>query len=124
MTFSFLALPHARSAGGMVRRTCLAALLLASGAAPVLAVDDPDVERGRVLAEENCARCHAIGPDGVSPFDEAPPFRDIVQQFPPAHLAEALAEGIVVGHPEMPEFTFEEDQIDGLIAYLESLVGD
>lgn len=101
----------------------VAVLVLGLSAVDVLAQDNPDVETGRVLAEENCARCHAIGMDGESPHEEAPPFRDVVQQWPPAHLAEALAEGIVVGHPEMPQFTFSESEIDALIAYLESLVG-
>lgn len=101
-----------------------AVLTLGLGAGDVMAQDDnPDVEAGRVLAEEYCARCHAVGMDSASPHEEAPPFRDVVQQWPPAHLAEALAEGIVVGHPEMPEFTFSESEIDALIAYLESLVG-
>ncbi len=102
----------------------VAVLVLGLAAAEAVAQDNPDVEPGRVLAEENCARCHAIGVDGDSPHDDAPPFRDVVQQWPPSHLAEALAEGIVVGHPEMPEFTFSESEIDALIAYLESLVND
>lgn len=100
-----------------------AALMLGLGAAEAVAQDNPDIETGRVLADENCARCHAVGVEGESPHDDAPPFRDVVQQWPPAHLAEALAEGIVVGHPEMPEFTFSESEIDALIAYLESLAG-
>ena len=36
-------------------------------------------------------------------------------------LAEALAEGIMTGHPTMPQFTFEPDQIGALIAFLQSL---
>jgi mono/diheme cytochrome c family protein len=37
------------------------------------------------------------------------------------HLGEALAEGITVGHADMPEFVLEPDEIDAFIAYLESL---
>jgi mono/diheme cytochrome c family protein len=80
-----------------------------------------DVERGRAIAQDNCSRCHAIGSQGDSPFEPAPPFRDVVQKWPPTYLAEALGEGIVVGHPDMPEFTFSDTEIDDLIAYLESL---
>jgi mono/diheme cytochrome c family protein len=80
-----------------------------------------DSERGQEIAQENCARCHAIGPEGDSPFEPAPPFREVVERWPPAYLAEALGEGIVVGHPDMPEFTFSDAEIDDLITYLESL---
>lgn len=39
------------------------------------------------------------------------------------NLAEAFAEGITVGHTgekQMPEFAFEPDEIEDLIAYLKS----
>jgi len=52
---------------------------------------------------------------------KAPPFIDVVKRYPPATLAEALAEGISTGHPDMPEFVFAPDEIGHLIAYLESL---
>jgi hypothetical protein len=32
-----------------------------------------------------------------------------------------LAEGIVTGHPTMPEFRLDPDQIENLIAYLKTL---
>ena len=51
----------------------------------------------------------------------APPFRVLPQRYPVDHLAEALAEGIVVGHPLMPEFTFDPPEIDALLTYIESL---
>jgi hypothetical protein len=33
-------------------------------------------------------------------------------------LSEVLAEGIMLGHPDMPEFTFEPGEIEAIIAYL------
>jgi hypothetical protein len=36
-------------------------------------------------------------------------------------LEEALAEGIVTGHPSMPQFQFEPDQINDFIGFLKSL---
>jgi hypothetical protein len=36
-------------------------------------------------------------------------------------LAEALAEGLSVGHPDMPELVFEPDQIVAILAYLKSI---
>jgi cytochrome c len=78
-------------------------------------------ERGRAFALENCARYHAIGAAGDSPLDEAPPFRDLHALYPVEHLAEALAEGIVTGHAEMPEFRLDPEEAEDLIAYLKTL---
>lgn len=76
---------------------------------------------GQAIAEKLCARCHAIDKTGDSPFKEAPPFRTFASKWPLESLEEALAEGIVVGHPDMPEFQFEPGQISAFLAYLESI---
>lgn len=82
-----------------------------------------EVETGRSIAERLCAGCHAVEGPGPSPVADAPPFAILHQRWPVAHLAEALAEGIVVGHGSvtMPEFVLQPDEIDDLIAFLESL---
>ena len=80
-----------------------------------------DINAGQGVARDNCARCHAITRTDESAHKEAPPFRDVVTRYPPASLAEALAEGISTGHPDMPEFVFSADQVSDLIAYLEKL---
>ncbi|MEJ8572431.1 cytochrome c [Microbaculum marinum] len=87
------------------------------------AADDP--EAGHALVEQRCAGCHAIEATGESPNPDAPPFRTFKSKWPLENLEEALAEGIVVGHEgqEMPEFTFEPEQISDIIAYLDR-VGD
>lgn len=82
---------------------------------------DSRVETGHLIALENCGRCHAIGRSGESALPEAPPFRRLRDRYPIDDLAEALAEGIVVGHKEMPPFAFEPPQIEALLAYLRSL---
>ena len=83
---------------------------------------DPAIERGRAFAQQNCGRCHAIGPSGASPLAKAPPFRTLHERYPVENLTEALAEGIRTGHPEMPQFDeLDTAQIDDLIAYLKSL---
>lgn len=51
----------------------------------------------------------------------APPFRDLPKRYPVENLAEALAEGIVTGHPAMPRFTFDPPEIDALLTYIASL---
>ena len=52
---------------------------------------------------------------------EAPPLRTLHTRYPIDSLTEAFAEGIVTGHPQMPVFTFTIEEIDALLAYLESL---
>jgi mono/diheme cytochrome c family protein len=83
--------------------------------------DDSPVAIGHELMRKNCARCHAIDVTGLSPLAKAPPFREVVKRYDPVQLEEALAEGIVTGHNEMPEFEFEPDEINAIIAYLASL---
>jgi mono/diheme cytochrome c family protein len=77
--------------------------------------------RGQAIVEQNCAGCHAVGKQGVSPLPAAPPFRTLGQRYPLVNLEEALAEGIVTGHPDMPPFAFEPDEVSALIDYLESI---
>lgn len=83
-----------------------------------------DVSRGREIATGLCGGCHAIPPATVSPQPPAPPFAEVAGRWPPDDLAEALAEGIVVGHEGhviMPEFSFNPQQIEDLLAYMQSL---
>jgi mono/diheme cytochrome c family protein len=88
-------------------------------AAPAAAQDL--VAEGRALAEEKCARCHAIGLEGESTLPIAPAFRTLSERYPVGDLEEALAEGIVSGHPAMPEFVFAPEEVAALIAYLQSV---
>lgn len=76
---------------------------------------------GRRLAEKRCARCHAIGETGLSPHGAAPPFRAIAAKGHVDDLQEALAEGIMVGHQDMPEFEFQPQEIVDFLAYLKRL---
>jgi mono/diheme cytochrome c family protein len=86
-----------------------------------LADASADIAAGRRLAEIYCARCHAIGTSGDSPHPLAPPFRRLSRDYPVNALEEAFAEGILVGHPSMPEFRLEPEQIEDLLAYIESV---
>lgn len=100
-------------------------LILAGAAIATLvggAVADPDpVEAGRAFLAENCAGCHAIDAEGESPLEAAPPFRDLHRLYPVEYLEEALAEGIVTGHPDMPQAVLEPEMIAAVIAYLHTL---
>jgi cytochrome c len=81
----------------------------------------PAAQRGLVIVRTNCSRCHAIGKIGDSPLPIAPPFRTLHERYPVDDLQEPLAEGIVTGHPTMPEFRFDPGQVGDIIAYLKTL---
>jgi mono/diheme cytochrome c family protein len=91
------------------------------GSTAAQAASASEIGRGRELAAAHCGRCHALERTGDSPLAIAPPFRDLGKRYPVEQLAEALAEGIVTGHPDMPEFVFETDDVIAMIAYLRDI---
>jgi cytochrome c len=103
-----------------LRMVALGASALAL-AATALAAEKDQTNRGEILVKENCGRCHAIGKEGESPHKDAPPFRTLSSKYPVEDLAESLAEGIVAGHPDMPIFVFEPQDVAAIIDYLESI---
>jgi cytochrome c len=84
-------------------------------------VDPAMIEDGHAIAEANCARCHAIGPEGVSPNPRAPVFRTILSRYDQDVLARELVDGIKVAHSPMPQFRFDPKGTDALVAYLRSI---
>ncbi|MEM8825659.1 MAG: cytochrome c [Pseudomonadota bacterium] len=83
-----------------------------------------DAERGKALVEAKCLRCHARDVGQASPNEAAPSFATLFTHYPPDYIAEAFAEGVFVGHGEMPPFSFETGEIDDLVAYLNTLDQD
>jgi len=106
-----------------MNRLSIAILLVFAvhGAATYAAYADSLVAQGKALIETSCARCHAIGATDISSHPDAPAFRTLSQRYPVDQLAEALAEGISTGHPDMPEFVASPHQIDAILAYIGSL---
>ena len=102
----------------VAKRFVLLLAILAPG--PALA-QSPSVQRGQVFVRTNCAPCHAIDRYSPSPLRDAPPFRMLHRKYPVESLEESLAEGIMTGHPSMPEFRLDPAQIGDVIAYLKSL---
>jgi mono/diheme cytochrome c family protein len=78
-------------------------------------------QRGVVIARTYCVKCHSIDKLSPSPLAIALPFRDLHKRYPVEQLQEALAEGVVTGHPTMPEFRFDPGQIADFIAFLKTL---
>jgi mono/diheme cytochrome c family protein len=77
--------------------------------------------RGAVLVQRFCAGCHAVGARGASPNPAAPAFRELHRRYSIESLAEALAEGMLVGHPAMPEFDFDPEDVKAIVTYLKSI---
>jgi mono/diheme cytochrome c family protein len=111
----------------IARATCVAVLFTgqltaASSAASHVDVDDlKAVLRGQELAQTRCSQCHEVGQEGKSTHPEAVPFRYISRLYPVENLAEAFAEGIYVGHPDMPTFELSVDDLSDLLTYLRAV---
>jgi cytochrome c len=90
---------------------------------PAAAASRDAIKVGEGIAKANCGRCHAVGRKGESPNPKSPPFRHLARRYPLSNLEEALGEGIVVGHEglEMPQFQFDGEQVEALLAYLHSI---
>lgn len=106
-------------------------VLLGAMAAGARAQDAEDavvarLERGLAIAAENCSACHAIGLDDESPTraNENTAFRQLHERYPIAMLEEAAKTGLISGHDEMPEFQFEPEDAEALLAYIDSLAPD
>lgn len=98
------------------------ALMLAGPALPAAAQSAAEsIAHGKGLVELNCSRCHAVGLKDKSPLEQAPVFRELAKRYPIEALEEAFAEGIVTGHPGMPEFEATPKQIADIVAYISSI---
>jgi mono/diheme cytochrome c family protein len=104
----------------MIGRIATALALALITATQVMAAS-PAEQRGKTFVLTNCARCHSIDRVSPSPLKIAPPFRTLHLRYPIETLGEALAEGISTGHPTMPEFRLDPDQIHDLLSYLKTL---
>ena len=100
-------------------QTIVAAALLLAAIRPAAAADD--LKKGETLLARDCGHCHAVGRTGNSLDKEAPPFRSLGTRYPIESLEEALGEGMMSGHPDMPEFKYDADDVGGIIAYLKSI---
>jgi cytochrome c len=114
------------SVGKNGMRRLIAAVAALSAAACVSTPEgagapDRQTSTGRYLVDVHCAACHAIGRNDASKHRDAPALRTLSRNYPLFALEESLAEGIMVGHPDMPEFRFRSEDVAAIISYLESI---
>ncbi len=122
MTQVKAARPTAAPCGVMFRSLLslsIACLIAGAGSSAAAAAVSPD--RGYLLVQRYCAGCHSVRRTGASPNPASPPFRDLSTRYKIDDLGEALAEGILTGHPAMPEFRFPPADIAAILAYIRSI---
>jgi len=76
---------------------------------------------GKSIVEMQCAGCHAVDNEGVSPRADAPALSTVLATYDAEALATDFREHIHVGHPDMPDFDFGPLGTDALLAYLQSI---
>ena len=89
--------------------------------APEGEFDASYLELGQEIVEMHCAACHTASSSGESPRADAPPLRNVLENYNPNALADDFREHIHVGHPDMPDYDFTVKEIEGLLAYLWSI---
>jgi len=87
----------------------------------VEAATPEQIDAGRRIVQLQCVTCHAVRSGDVSRDLTAPPLRTLAERYPVTGLAEAFAQGVLVGHPNMPDFRFNATQITQILAYLQSI---
>jgi len=92
------------------------------GAASMAAIETTRrISGGKALVERHCAGCHAVGQTGDSPNPKSPAFRTLSARHAGVSLREPLTRGIAAPHDQMPKFELASDEVDSIIAYINSL---
>lgn len=100
------------------------AVLTLAATAPHQSRAARDAAAGRVLLEQNCARCHSIAATGDSPLAQAPPLRQVYLKFPIQELESGFAEGMGSRHKNMPQIQFTSEQVQAILDYLGEISGE
>jgi mono/diheme cytochrome c family protein len=104
--------------GALLGASALAVGLALS--ARVALAETGDADRGRALAQEWCARCHAVAPEQERPGEtDVPPFTRIAAD--PRWTREDLIHMITVPHLQMPPPVLTRAEAERVAAYILSL---
>lgn len=98
----------------------LGAALLIAAALPAAAQEGGDAAKGRAVARQLCASCHAVDRgDARSPNDAAPAFSTVASV--PGMTALALHATLQTSHKNMPNVMLEAEDQWNIVAYILSL---
>lgn len=100
-----------------MRRAILLAVLLLCGTS-ASAVAAGDAQAGRQLAQQWCTGCHVVDRSAQG-ADTAPSFPAIARRE--AQHPERLRAFLTAPHPPMAGLNLSRQQIDDIVAYLDSL---
>ncbi len=88
--------------------------------ASVWSQDLGSAKNGQMLAETVCAECHAVGKSSIrSPNGLAPTFSSIANT--PGMTPMAVRVWLRSAHREMPNIMLKTEEVDDVIAYLQTL---
>jgi mono/diheme cytochrome c family protein len=105
-----------------VSKSLCATLLLVCAFSAVGHAGEREPQRGKILLEKMCGRCHAVGATGRSPHIHAPPFRTLSEEtLYDDNFVQRLHRGLITGHPDMPTFRFSWDDAADAVNYLKSI---
>lgn len=98
---------------GALAVTLMTASLLSTGAHAA------DVNQGQKLAKQWCRNCHLVDAEQTAGGDAAPTFASIAETA--ADRQDDLRAWLADPHPPMPNLDLTRQEIDDLLAYIESL---
>jgi len=108
-------MPQARSIATSPLAALAFAGLLAVLVGPAQAAGD--AAAGRRAADTWCAGCHLIGDENKAAMVDVPPFPTIAQEKTP----DAIRAFLFNPHPPMPTFRLSRQDIEDLVAFIETL---
>jgi cytochrome c len=80
---------------------------------------------GLSLVDQRCAKCHAPGKTGTSPYPGAQPFRNLGLRWRRDQLREALLVGIIAEHDkadvQIPPMKLTPTEADSFLDYLQTI---
>ncbi len=107
-------------AGCYATLTCLFWLGMLATSLKADEVRRASAESGLELARKFCQACHIIAADGTETAPVGPPsFPSIANK--PGQTAERIIGALVAPHPPMPDMHLTNDEMQDIIAYLDTL---
>jgi tetratricopeptide (TPR) repeat protein len=91
--------------------------------APIADDTENRIREGAALAEKNCSTCHTLRPTSVGMGKNAPAFRDIYQKHQLYALRQPVTQAILAVHEKMPQFKVSPQELDAVVAYINSING-
>ena len=77
-----------------------------------------EADKGRMLLEQNCGRCHGVMGDQKSPLKQAPNLSVVLGAWPNEELELELADGVGSRHRDMPQVQFSPEEITSIYYFL------